>query len=124
MKSYFEDKTVVKYAAWDCEIDVVLTSNVDASVKRRDPNHEPGTAYAICMHSAGNPKCLIVLPYGPSPRTIAHECWHAIRWMLDFCGATYENETVAYHLGHLVGEVSEFARKNNKPRTIRKRPDK
>lgn len=119
---YFEDPMTVRFPAWDYDVKVILSSNVDASVKRRDSSHEPGSALAVCMRNvAGNPNCLIVLPYRPEARTVAHESWHAIKNMLDFCGSDYSNETVAYHLGHLVGKITDFARKNPRP-YARKKP--
>jgi len=43
--------------------------------------------------------------------TIAHECWHVVHRMLDYSGAVLDNETVAYHLGFLVGAVCKLAGK-------------
>jgi hypothetical protein len=43
--------------------------------------------------------------------TIAHECWHAVRRLLDYSGASLDNETVAYHLGFLVESVCKLAGK-------------
>jgi hypothetical protein len=42
---------------------------------------------------------------------IAHESYHAIVGMLKHLGMELENEVVAYHLGHLVGEITKFAAK-------------
>jgi len=40
---------------------------------------------------------------------ITHECCHAIWHMFEWAGVTeWDNETLAYHLGYLVGEASEF----------------
>lgn len=44
--------------------------------------------------------------------TIAHECWHVVRRMFEWAGAELENEMVAYHLGHLVGEVTRIFGEN------------
>jgi hypothetical protein len=114
---YFEDKMTVKFPAWDFDVKVILTGNVDASIHRRDPNHEDGSAHAACLkNAASNPNCLIVLPYMPGAGTIAHESWHAVRQMLDYCGANYENEVVAYHLGYLVNQITAFSLKFRKPK--------
>lgn len=120
MKNYSEDKTVVRFPAWDYDVDVVFSTNVDASIKRRDDNHEEGTARAICMRSQTHPRCLIIFPYRPKESTVAHESWHAVRRMLTYCGAEYDSETVAYHLGYLVQEITKFSRKHPRPKIVRK----
>jgi hypothetical protein len=40
--------------------------------------------------------------------TIAHESWHAIRYMLLESGAELDNEVVAYHLAYLVDRAFDF----------------
>lgn len=45
-------------------------------------------------------------------RVITHECVHAIWTLFDWAGVKqWDNETLAYHLGYLVGEVSDFQAK-------------
>lgn len=40
--------------------------------------------------------------------TIAHEASHAVRAMFKSVGARSDDETFAYHLGHLVGRLHRF----------------
>lgn len=62
------------------------------------------------MHADGpaGPCSLLILHEGCSPGIVAHECWHAIRRMLNNLDVGLENETVAYHLGYLVNRVHNF----------------
>jgi hypothetical protein len=52
------------------------------------------------------PRSWMVLNRESTHGTIAHESWHAVRAMLEFCGAAIDNETVAYHLGFIVDRAN------------------
>lgn len=54
----------------------------------------------------------IVLPHSPDPETIAHESFHAIWSLMKFAGAQLEEEVVAYHLGHVVGCITKWSKRN------------
>ena len=120
-KAYYEEKTKIYFDAWDYEVNIVLSSNLDASINRRDKSHKfEGKTAGICMpSSSGRPQCLIILPYRPKASLIAHESWHAVRNILDYCGANYDSETVAYHLGYLVRQICSFEQKHPRPKSKR-----
>jgi hypothetical protein len=45
-------------------------------------------------------------------RVLTHEAWHAVWAMFEWAGVKdWDNETVAYHLGYLVGKISDFQAK-------------
>jgi hypothetical protein len=54
------------------------------------------------------PESWIILPFDAPCSSVAHEAWHAVRRMLDYCGAEQENEVVAYHLGYVVNKIIHF----------------
>lgn len=111
---YRESTTKVKFAAWGYIVHIVLTNNVDASVARRISGHKSGRAEAACLEYHDLAACTLVLPYSAGAPTVAHESWHAIRLMLRFYGAGFDNETVAYHLAHLVEQIDKFQKKSKK----------
>ena len=65
---------------------------------------------AITLHSHETGASAIVVPLSASVNTIAHECYHAVRKMLEMHDVELGNEVVAYHLGYLVGEVFSLVR--------------
>lgn len=103
---------VVKFDAWaGYTVHVVFTNNIPLSRKARY-----GTIGlsedAHALHSAAKGgHAHLFFKLGNSPTgVIAHECWHAIFYMMvDWAGVKdMDNETTAYHLGHLVQEVADF----------------
>ena len=61
--------------------------------------------------SAGNVIFIFLRP-NADVGAIAHESWHAVRYMLGTLGVDLDNETVAYHLGYLVNKIFNFIRRN------------
>lgn len=93
---------------------VVLTPDVAKSRSARDS--EIGNKYdggdPLGIHAFnGNGDAWIFLPLTVEPGTVAHECFHCINRMMQWIQADLENEVVAYHLGFLVTEVSNFLRR-------------
>ena len=99
----------VKFEALQYRVKVVVTDNVG----------EYGCSIGCCSHSemgnrspeathfGGDHESILAFHPFPSPGTIAHESWHAVRNMLLSVQAELDNEVVAYHLSHLVDAVSE-----------------
>ena len=58
----------------------------------------------------GGQVCFIFLKPNVSAGTIAHEAWHATRYMLKRVGAKLDSEVVAYHLGYIVDKSYQFLR--------------
>jgi hypothetical protein len=56
----------------------------------------------------------LILGPKPAPRTIAHESAHAVYALAAHVGTTFDEETFAYHLGHLVEQIHEFLKKGIK----------
>lgn len=101
-------KLRVHFPAWRCYVQVLLTPNVTETLQEFgavDPDAEAVTQYAL--NGAGS---RIILPLKPSAEVVAHEAWHAINHILEFSGAQKDNETVAYHLGYLVGKIDAFVK--------------
>lgn len=97
-------------------VHVVFTDNLKKSAASR---FVKGTEFSAKMDAAeaihlpsSHGRSLVLLPYKASPGTIAHEAYHAIRYMLkEYAGVKLDNEIVAYHLGHLVDEIHKFKSK-------------
>lgn len=80
-------------------------------ISDRDFNREPDLSPTCdaCTMRARHGHTYIMFTKDATLGTIAHEAWHAIYHMLkDFAGAELEDETVAYHLGYLVDQISQF----------------
>jgi hypothetical protein len=112
----FKDhQTVVVFPAWsEFKIYAIFTDDLAASrIRRYETAGAAGdsSVSALFTRGAGNYGHLFFKP-DASAEIITHECWHAIWWMFTWAGVTnWDNETTAYHLGYLVGKVSEFQAK-------------
>ena len=119
-----ENKMVVKFPAWSYDIHIVLTSNVDLSTGRIQRDIEDTELDFSMEHKSEHGGChiahkkaldsYVILPMDAPCSAVAHEAWHAIRYMLTSAGAELDSETVAYHLGYLVGQIIRFLIKNEK----------
>lgn len=65
----------------------------------------------ITVHVTDNPMTFIFLKRSASPGVVAHEAYHAARQMLRYFQCDPDNESVAYHLGYIVNQMSGFMRK-------------
>ena len=68
------------------------------------------TTDAMAVHVNNDGTSFIFLPPNASAGTIAHECWHVVRRMMDYLGIELGNEVVAYYLGYLVNRIFRFTR--------------
>jgi len=116
MKRKHEDfEKVVKFNVWsDYRVYIVFTDDLAKSRIARYETagvaSESGTA-ALFTRGAGGYGHLF-FKMDAAAGIIAHECVHAIWAMFDWAGVKqWDNETLAYHLGYLVGEASEFQAK-------------
>jgi hypothetical protein len=115
-----ENSMIVKFPAWNYDIHVTLTSDVDLSTTRRQryiDGCELMYSYAHGGCHIGHKGALeswVILPMDAPCSSVAHEAWHAIRHMMVSAGADLDSETVAYHLGYLVGQIIRFLIKNQK----------
>ena len=84
-------------------------------LKLRDHGDGPkDTTEAFTWNAAKGDESYIFTERNPSINTVVHECWHAVKHMLDFRGVGMENETVAYHLDHLVKYAMKFYKKEKR----------
>ena len=116
-----ENKKTVHFSAlWNYEVHIILTSDVDLSTDRIHHVIE-STELVFSAHHGGchvaHAKAMesyVILPMDAPCSAVAHEAWHAIRYMMVSAGADLDSETVAYHLGYLVGQIIKFLVKNDK----------
>lgn len=70
---------------------------------------------AIVIHKDDASHSFMFLKPSANAGTIAHESYHIARRMLRYMGCDPDNETIAYHLGYIVNQITKFMR------TVRKR---
>lgn len=102
----------VTFDAWNSyDVFIVFTESIAQSRTKRYGS-AGGSDGAKALHvSAEGGRSHLFFKIGNAPSgVIAHECWHAIRrMMVEWAGVEdLDNETVAYHLGWLVGKVVDF----------------
>lgn len=93
-------------------VHVVFTNNLASSYYKRYHREREfiGThAFHAVSHNPGGHAHLF-FKIGDSPAgVVAHECWHAVRELLNYGGVEQlDNEMIAYHLGYLVQQASNF----------------
>lgn len=86
---------------------IVVTNDVMLSRSKRSnilgPTSRDGTAYA--MHSYAGRDSFLFLPPKCPPGVAAHECWHCVHRIMQYLGATIEDEVIAYNLEYLVDKT-------------------
>jgi hypothetical protein len=99
--------------ASDFEVTVIITPDIIASRKHRNEIlgvfEQPrcGQKYAAFFSAVGGYGYLFLPPVF-DPDTVAHETYHLVDYMMDRLGVTQrDGEVMAYHLGWIVGKVSE-----------------
>lgn len=96
-------------------IHVVFTNDLAASYRARYPMkaldrdmNDTHAFHAVSRRPGGHAHLFFKIGDTPAG-VVAHECWHAVREIFDYSGVErLDNEMVAYHLGWLVQEVSNF----------------
>lgn len=66
----------------------------------------------LAIHVRDDAHSFLFIYHKSNAGTIAHESWHVVRRMMEFADVDLENEVVAYHLGYLVNQVTDFQRRH------------
>lgn len=110
--------------ASDFEVNVCITPDILASRNHRNPILGPLeriTDPAALFCAQGNAGYLF-LPVVFDPDTVAHEVYHLIDYFMDRLGVRdRDGEVMAYHMGWIVGKISEIYLRVRK---IAQKPDK
>lgn len=89
------------------EIHIVVTDDVDAYIRSKHPTLADDNAGA--MHVWQGFESWIVLPNDASISSVVHECWHCVyRIFKQIKADGLDNETVAYTLGWLTEQATDF----------------
>lgn len=107
----YED--VVTFEVWsNYRVHIVFTENIPESRKARYGTYgNSEDAGALHTRGEGGHGHLFYRPTA-SAEQIAHEAVHAVWTLFAWAGVEkWDNETFAYHVGHLVGRISLFQRK-------------
>ena len=102
----------VTFSVFGFVVYIVFSKDMVKSINARYPqvNTTDSDFGAMCCRKRGSPEQHIFFELGNCPvGTLAHECWHAVRYMLlDWAQCELDNETMAYHLGWLVDQAASF----------------
>jgi hypothetical protein len=115
MKKYknFSRINTIDFSVWRYLVNIIFTKNLQSAADELGlGNHGLNdNTEAAAVHEENSSVTHLFFHPDADESTIAHESWHAIRRMLTYCGAEIENETVAYHLGFLVGAITKMKKK-------------
>jgi hypothetical protein len=121
------------YATWvtfeimaSYQVRLVLTNDLGKSAEARLSTKPEVHGDGFVFNVKGAGRSYLFLQHDAPESTVAHECWHIVHRIMDWCGAELDNEVVAYHLDHMVEKVYEFknaikSRTRKKPNGKRKR---
>jgi hypothetical protein len=112
MTSHGDYETVIRFSAFSSyRVHAIFTDDIFESCQGRyitDSQEDEGTD-ALTLTAAESGDTHMFLQRGASAGVVAHESWHAIYAMFKWAGVKkFDNEVVAYHLGHLVDRVIDF----------------
>jgi hypothetical protein len=111
LTKYGDYERRIDFHVYGFSVYVVFSNDLVKSINARyNKINVPPSVQAMHCRETDNPWSHIVFKLGDaSAGSIAHESWHAVRYILDnWTGCDTGNETVAYHLGFLVDKVTEF----------------
>ncbi len=103
------EKTVIFSVFSNYRVHIVITDNLARSRKARYGTEGKSEGAVALSSSSVDGHSHIFMKEDASAEIIAHESFHIIYRMFEYIGADkMDNEIWAYHLGWLVGKVSEF----------------
>jgi hypothetical protein len=102
-------RTIVRFPIYQYEVRVIFVRDIVATGRRlgeKDDLTHAGAA-SITFDSRPGVGWLLFEPR-PRPGRVAHEASHAICGLQKAAGTTFDEETFAYHLDHLVERIHIF----------------
>jgi hypothetical protein len=104
-------KTFVFPVFHNWKIKVVACEDINAALLRckyTKDMPEPDSTAALTVHVNDEGLSYIFIPHNVSLGTTAHEVYHAVENMLKNHDVEPRGEIVAYHLGYLVQQISDW----------------
>lgn len=90
---------------------VVFTDSIKNACKHiTDVECREDSAAVTVINSDGY--STIVLPHSATAEMVAHESSHAVWALMSHVGADLEDEVVAYHIGHVVGLITNWSKRS------------
>jgi len=124
LTEYGDYATWVTFEIMSCyQVRLIISKDLNKSAKARlgtRPSETNGGGFVFNVNGEG--RSYLFLEHNAPESTVAHECWHIVHRIMDWCGAELDNEVVAYHLDHMVEKVYEF-KKAIKSRTRKEASD-
>jgi hypothetical protein len=102
---------LIKFPVWsNYKVEVIFTEDLlDSYFSRYGEAGLAGNPLTDALHTTQSGISQIFYAPTAPARVISHESWHAIFAMFKWAGVeNYDDETIAYHLGWLIGEITEF----------------
>lgn len=89
---------------------LILSDDLMKSARGRlgsQPSETNGGGFVFNVKGEG---CsYIFLKLDADESTVAHECWHIVHAIMEWCGVEhFDNEFIAYHIDHMVEMVYKF----------------
>lgn len=105
-------RTKVKFPVYNnYTITVIEARNLVLTGQRLNCEISPNDGAMFIEHPTYSLRSWLLFEPNPSPGYIAHEASHAIRAMFNSVGVRNDDETFAYHHGHLVERLHKFLKK-------------
>jgi hypothetical protein len=105
---------IIYFSAWsEYEIHIIFTENIVKSRMGRYGNAgAAGDGRTAALHTTLLHGSCLFYPLEAGAGVLTHEAFHAIWSMFSWAGVKeWDNETTAYHLGWLVGNIANFQSK-------------
>jgi hypothetical protein len=90
------------------EVRIICSRDIPATGRRLGEKSDLAEAAAAWIAGLRPRMGWLVFGLKPGPDLIAHEASHVIYALQEHAGATFDEETFCYHLGHLVGRIHDF----------------
>src|SRR5271165_4378844 len=100
---------------FEYEVNIVITNSIEGSYIKREKifgeKFESDGCIALHVWVRDEAISYIFLPYEADAGYIAHESFHCAWKIMEFIGARYENEIMAYTVGHITHQIDQFVKK-------------
>lgn len=112
-----ERQKTIKFPVWsDYTVRIIITRDFATSAKMHCDSDVEISCKALTIHigddnDSETKQSFIFLMPDCDVDSLVHECWHVVYRMMDYFGASLEDEVVAYHLGYLTQQVYDFVKK-------------
>lgn len=118
MSDYQERQKRIVIQVFNYQIYVILSSDPNAARAKRNRilgewTHDDNMAALHCGDS--DPTSYVFLPFEADIGLVVHESCHCFWRIMEFIGAKFEDEVMAYSISHITRETVKFIAKTGNP---------